>query len=372
MNSRNVIRNLLNGDKPFRVGFNDFFWPETLQSWADEGNFPTLLDESTGEKRLGDHTSHFGFDMGCPAPADQWFDFWPIRGHSKILEETDEWEIRENGAGASFKYWKHKSGAPEHIRFRMASREIWERDYRHHLVELDPQRVNFQLIAKRFKHKKELGVWTYYNTYFVWEIMRSSLGDLCMYENLLLDEEWILDFNGVYTDFFKNHYRMIFDKVGKPDGICLAEDLGYKNSLFCAPKILDRLVFPFYREIVRFFHSEGLPVFLHSCGYVEPALPYIRDIGFDFLHPMEVKAGCDPLAFADQYHDSLVFVGGLDVRILESGDRALIKKEVIQLVEGMKARGARYVFGSDHSIPPSVKYDDFMYAICVYRDHMMY
>lgn len=69
---------------------------------------------------------------------------------------------------------------------------------------------------------------------------------------------------------------------------------------------------------------------------------------------MEVKAGCDPLRFADKYHDNLIFVGGLDIRILESGDRELIKLEVIKLLEGMKSRGAKYIFGSDHSITPNV------------------
>jgi hypothetical protein len=50
----------------------------------------------------------------------------------------------------------------------------------------------------------------------------------------------------------------------------------------------------------------------------------------------------------------------------------LIRKETIAFVEGLKSRGARYVFGSDHSISTGVKLADLEYAHAVFRDHMMY
>ena len=90
---------------------------------------------------------HFGYDMVGVGP---WFDIMPLRGFSEIVEETDEWEVRRNGAGGLLKYWKHKSGTPEHIDFRMTTREIWERDYRPHLLELDPERVEVPQVRKNF------------------------------------------------------------------------------------------------------------------------------------------------------------------------------------------------------------------------------
>ena len=124
--------------------------------------------------------------------------------------------------------------------------------------------------------------------------------------------------------------------------------------------------------MMEFSHGYDLPVVLHSCGFTEPILDLVVDAGFDALNPMEVKAGNDPLRIADGYADKLAFIGGLDARVLESGDRDLIRREVINLVEGMKARGARYVFGSDHSLSTNIDYDDFRCAIDVYREHMAY
>ena len=160
--------------------------------------------------------------------------------------------------------------------------------------------------------------------------------------------------------------RVRFDKLR------FFEDLGYKDRLFCSPKTLSELIFPYYAEMVEFLHAYDLPVVLHTCGYTEPALEMIVDAGFDALNPMEVKAGNDALAFAERYAEKLTFIGGLDARILESGDRDLIRREVTGLIEGMKQRGASYVYGSDHSISTNVDYDDFKYAIDVYRECMMY
>lgn len=74
----------------------------------------------------------------------------------------------------------------------------------------------------------------------------------------------------------------------------------------------------------------------------------------------------------EQYGNKLAFIGGLDARVFESNDRDLIRREVAAYIEGMKARGARLIFASDHSISPNTRYDSYRYALEVYREHMMY
>jgi uroporphyrinogen decarboxylase len=254
----------------------------------------------------------------------------------------------------------------------MTSREVWERDYRPHLLAFDRERVKIADARAALAGCRQRKRWSFYGHLFVWENARQSMGDVCLYESVLLDPGWIHDYNRVYTDFFKAHYRALFEEAGRPDGIWMYEDLGYKGGLFCSPKVFAELFFPYYREMTDFFHALGLPVVLHSCGNVTEALPLIVEAGFDALNPMERKAGCDPLAIAERWGDRLALIGGLDARVLESGDKALIRREVTELVEGLKARGARCVFASDHSISTNVKYEDFKYAVGVYREHMSY
>lgn len=85
---------------------------------------------------------------------------------------------------------------------------------------------------------------------------------------------------------------------------------------------------------------------------------------------MEAKAGCDVLAFARQYGEHLAFFGGMDARSFESGDRAALRREIERLLNGMRACGGRYIFGSDHSISPRVTLADYRYALDVFHDNM--
>ena len=362
-NSREVIDALLRKGPAERVGVNDSPWHDTLRKWVEQG-YPT---DDKGEP-VG-AAGHFGYDM---AGAGGWFDWQPKRDVNDVLEETDEWKIVRNGSGAALKWWKNKSGTPEHIDFTMTSREIWEAEYRPHLLEADRGRVDVDGTAKNLVARKAEGFWAFYGNQFIWENMRASMGDVCMYESLVLDPGWIHDYNRVYTDFWKTYYAILIAEAGKPDGVWVYEDLGYKQRLFASPKVLGELIFPYYAELVAFFHGYDLPVVLHTCGFTEPALDMIVEAGFDALHPMEVKAGNDPLRIAKAYKDSLAFVGGLDARVLESGDREYIRREVTALIGGMKAMGARYVFASDHSLSTNIDYDDYRYALDVYREHMAY
>ena len=386
--ARNVVDALLRGQTAERVALMDSPWGDTLAAWITQGYPTRMVYKDVGEQRwredgkraevevAGEYEEpvppwqHFGYDMAGAGP---WFDQLPLKDHSELVEETDEWEVRRNGAGAALKYWKHKSGTPEHIDFRMTSREVWERDYRPHLLQFDPERVKLDEVQKNLAEVHEAGLWTHFGHMFIWEIMRQSMGDVTLYQSLLLDPAWVHDFNRVYTDFFKTHFAYMFEHLGLPDGIWIYEDLGYKNGLFASPKVLREVIFPYYTELIAFFHDYDLPVVLHTCGSTAQALPLIIEAGFDAINPMERKAvNNDPFAFAEQYGDKLAFVGGLDARVFESNDRDLIRREVTDYIEGMKARGARLVFASDHSISTNTHYDSYRYAVDVYREHMWY
>ncbi len=313
---------------------------------------------------------HFGYDMHG---VGGWFDWAPKRGVNELVEETEEWDVRRNGAGAAFKYWKHKSGTPEHVDFLMSSRAVWERDYRPHLLALDPLRLDVEANRASLAEAGAAKIWGFYGHLGIWECLRGSLGDLALYESLLLDPGWIRDFRRVYTDFFVAHFDCLIERAGIPDGIWIYDDLGYKSGLFASPRLLADLIFPFYGELVGHFHARGLPVVLHSCGSTLEALPMIVEAGFDGLNPMERKAaGNDPFLFAERYRDRLAFIGGLDARVLETNDPAVIDREVAAYIDGMKARGARLVFATDHSVSPLVRYESYRRAVDVYRRHCEY
>lgn len=376
MNGRELIGKMIKHESFDRLAVYEGFWDETLVRWVKQG-YPSEKVLVKGREQLKpvDPFQFFNYDVHrCGG----FFDTEPLIGQEEIIEETDEWEIKRNGAGATLKWWKNNAGTPEHIDFKMTSREIWEKEYRPHLLQVDHRRFNGKWWGDRTLEddRKELALgrarnqWTFMGHVGVWEIMRASLGDLTMYENLLLDPGWIKDFNRVYTDFLINHFKVLFKETGVPDGVWFYDDIAYRKGLFASPKMLRELLLPYYVELVSYFKDHyNLPAFFHSDGKLEQGLPLLVEAGFVGLHPLECKADNDLFEIAEKYGDRMLFFGGFDVRILETNDRALIEAKIIELLEKVKSRGISYVFHSDHTVTPLVNYDTYRFALDVYYQH---
>ncbi len=349
MNSCERMTMLLNKEIPDRMGLFEHFWGETIpQYWVNEG-YPT------GE----DPHDFFGFDL---QQAGGWLDTTPFLGISELLEETEEWQITKDGRGAILKNWKNKSGTPEHIAFTVKSPREWA-EYRAPLLELDQRRYDAEATRQALQKVRSCHRFaTYGNAAFV-ELLRATLGDMVWLPALLTAKEWIHDFNSVYLQFFQVHYTQLFAEAGLPDGMFIYEDLGFSNGLWCSPEVMREMFLPYYKELVAFFKSYGLPVILHTCGDIRNAVPIIIEAGFDCLQPMEAKAGNDVIQFADEYGAQLSYMGNIDVTVLNTNEKQRVREEIVRKLEAVRQRRVPYIFHSDHSIPPDVRYDTYCYAL---------
>jgi len=75
-----------------------------------------------------------------------------------------------------------------------------------------------------------------------------------------------------------------------------------------------------------------------------------------------VKAGMDLLKLYRDYGDVISFMGGIDVRVLYTNDRAKIDAELEAKIPIVMQNNG-YTLHSDHSIPNTVYYDTFRYFI---------
>ena len=95
---------------------------------------------------------------------------------------------------------------------------------------------------------------------------------------------------------------------------------------------------------------------------VESLVPGLIEAGMDCLQVIEVKAGMDLLKLYRDYGDRISLMGGIDVRVLYTNDRAQIDAELeskIPIVMGNNG----FILHSDHSIPNTVYYDTYRYFI---------
>jgi uroporphyrinogen decarboxylase len=359
MISRDVMMALLNKEIPERMGVYEHWWPETLnQYWISQG-YPARANPE----------EFFNYDI---TSCGGWFNSEPFMNVTETVEDSDQWRLIRDGRGALLKYWKHKSGTPEHVDFEVKTREAWAK-YREPLLAYDPNRLgDFEAARATLASARERGKFSVFGNMLFFELLRATLGDMTFLPALLEEPEWLHDFCQVYLDFYIRHYEVLFRECGVPDGFFIYEDLGYTNGLFCSPDLLREMIFPYFNKFVGYLKDYGMKVILHSCGDIRKAVPLMIEAGIDCLQPMEAKAGCNVVEFAETYGNKLCYMGNIDVTVLGTNDRAKVEAEVAGKVKRLKEMRIPYVFHSDHSIPPNVSFATYMHALSVFKENWRY
>jgi uroporphyrinogen decarboxylase len=347
MTGKERITRILRRQPVDRIGLYEHFWGDTHAKWEAEGHI------AHGEP----FESHFDFDMTeCWAfnlTAD--LDFKRV----KVAEDEDT-ETWLDGNGATLRRHKRHDSTPEHVGFAVENREGWERIKP--LLRAEPRRVNFDSYREQKDRAAREG------RFFCWSGVNvfESIHPLCGHVNMLIgmadDPEWVKDMADTYARLAMDLQALLFEREGTPDGVWYYEDMGYKGSPFMSPAMYRELIQPAHTETIRFAHGLGLPVIMHSCGYVAPLLPGMIEAGIDCLQVIEVKAGMDLLELHRLYGDKIAFMGGIDVRTLYTNDRAVIDAELEKKIPAAK-QGYNFVLHSDHSIPKTVDYETYRYFV---------
>ena len=340
------IRRMLKREPADRIGLFEHFWGETYDSYTKQGYL------KPGESM----EDHFNLDIVTCWPFNCVAD---LDFQDEVLEETEETRLVKNGNGAILRWFKGKSGTPEHVDFIVKERSQWD-EVREKLINIDERRINFTAYREaKAKAARE-------NKFFCWagvnvfEQMHPICGHEYMLMGMVLDPDWIRDMVQIYADLTLTLQEILFAKEGTPDGIWYYEDMGFKQSPFMSPDMYNELIYPAHKRTIDFAHERGMPVIMHICGFVEPLLPGIVKAGIDCLQAIEIKAGMDPIRIFKNYGDVLSLMGGIDVRVLCSNDKTAIDRELEAKIPILK-QNYGFCLHSDHSIPPEVKYETLRY-----------
>jgi len=279
----------------------------------------------------------------------------------KIIEETAETKLAIDGNGAMLKWWKNRSGTPEHVDFTVKDRQAWEEKIKPHLLEADRRRIDFKGYAENRRRA------TAENRAFAWtgvapfEQMHPVCGHEYMLMGMALDPDWVRDMVMTFADFTIKHLDLLFAEEGAPDFMWYYEDMGFKERPFMSPEMYADIVQPGHAKLFEHAHARGLKVLVHSCGFVEPLVPGMIEAGMDCLQAMEVKAGMDMPRLAAKFGGRIAFCGNIDIRIIASNDFRKIDEELNRKIIPVLEAGSGYILHSDHSIPPEVEHDTLKY-----------
>jgi uroporphyrinogen decarboxylase len=87
------------------------------------------------------------------------------------------------------------------------------------------------------------------------------------------------------------------------------------------------------------------------------------EAGFNHICPLEQAAGMDAVKIRKQYGRAFALLGSIDKREIAKGKREIEQELLRQLPFLLESGG--YIPTIDHSIPPDVSYDNFLYYLAV-------
>lgn len=348
MTGKERISRIIKRQSVDRIGLYEHLWSDTNKKWIEQGHLKE--GENAGD--------HFNFDIAecwaCRYVADPDFT-------NEVVEETEDTRLERDGNGALLRRHKLHNATPEHVDFMVKDRTLWEEKIKAMLTPTR-NRINFDAYKEAKKHADEKGRFFVSSGVNVFEAMHP----LCGHENMLmgmgLDPDWIKDMVDTYSGLMVNLMEILFAECGKPDGVWFYEDMGFKERPFMSPDMYRELILPGHRKTIDYVHSLGLPVIMHSCGFVEPLIPGIIDAGVDCLQVIEIKAGMDLLRIKKNYGDKLALFGGMDARNLVANDIDAINKELREKIP-VAMQGSGYILHSDHSIPEQCEYETYRHFV---------
>ena len=226
----------------------------------------------------------------------------------------------------------------------------------------DRRRIDFAAYRAARAHARERDAFFCWGGVNVFELMHPVCGHVNMLLGMALDPDWVRDMCRVYADLIIRLMEVLFDEEGLPDGIYFFEDMGFKERPFMSPRMYKEIIWPSHKRTFDFCHARGLPVVVHSCGFVEPLVPGLIEAGMDCLQALEVKAGMDLVHLKKLYGDRIAFCGGMDIRTLETNDPAAVEAELAKNLPTAMA-GSGYILHTDHSVSTRVKYETYRHFL---------
>ena len=322
-----------------RILMVDRPWEGTLARWYQEG-LPKNVDWE----------DYFGFDKVVKIFPDN-----SPRYNQKIIEKNDRYSIITTPWGQTQRVFNELDSTPEVLDCYFDSSDKWE-EAKKKMFEYHEDRIPWDYLKENYPKWKAEGRFLQLVVWFGFDVAHAHMiGTENVLAAMIEEPEWITDVFETYLTTSLDLCQRILDAGYEFDGIFWYDDMGYKNTPFFSPQMYRELLKPYHKRAVDWAHQRGLVAELHSCGFIEPLLPDVVDVGVDMLERIEVKAGMDPKRIKAAFGDKLAFHGGINAQLWDDFDR--VKAEMENIIPVMM-EGGGYVFASDHSIPNSVSFEN--------------
>jgi uroporphyrinogen decarboxylase len=336
---------MFNHQEADRVAMWDFPWPGALRRWQAEGMPKDVSYED-----------YFDVDKVGRVVVDN-----SPRYPKRVVAEDDTFIIATTEWGATVRNFKNQDSTPDYMDFTITNPDKW----REAKERMSPSRdrVPWDYLKENYPQWIKEGRWLLGDVFFGFDNMHSGVvGTERMCIALIEDPEWCADMYMYNLKLNLDLLDLAWEAGYTFDMLNLRDDLGYKQSQFFSLDTYRELIKPVHRTAADWAHKKGIKVRLHSCGYIMPFVAEFVDAGIDALHPMEVKAGMDPVLVKREFGSDLVLHGGINAMLWNDLDR--VTAEMERLIPILK-EGGGYIFAADHSIPNDVSFENIKAIIAL-------
>ncbi len=343
MTDRERILAVLNHKEPDRIPIHDSIWGATINRWKKEG-----LPEDV------DVAEYFNFEF-------RWMgaDTSP-RFPTQVFERNEKYILTTTSFGGKRKNWTDYSTTPELVECPIKTKQDWSEIKKR--LKPDFTRVDWASGLSNFQKYYGEGKFICYSGGFGYDILQNYMRSDQLLLAMIEDPEWIKDMVMTLAELNIVMCELMLKNGFKFDGAWMWNDMGYRNGLLFSPDLYYKTHYQADKMAYSYFHSKGLKTFLHSCGNVKELIPIMIETGLDCLQPLEVKAGMDVVELKEKFGDKISFMGGIDVRVMEKGDKEKIEEEIKRKIVAAKKNGG-YIYHSDHSVPKDVSFETYKYVI---------
>ena len=369
LNKLERMKKTLSGQEPDRVPVSDFFWGGFIKRWKEELSLPD------------DANPYYYYDLDWIVTVPNMDPF--IQPFETIKEDEDEVIVKTGFRAVMRK--KFDAPMPEFIGFDTDSIEKLEAlefddpyDKRRYCEAGDNQIAG---VGDGFERNSP--AWT--------DTVKSLYPDFPVFGSIIECNECLTrligpENNMLWIGMYPERMGKVINRIGQfyldctkaqidaadglLDGFVIWGDVAYRNNMFFSPDYWRQYFKPWVKAITEHAHSKGLMVIYHGCGNVHKILDDYIEIGIDAMNPLEAKADLDAVELRKQYGGRLGICGNSNIQIWETGDKELIREEVIRKLNA--AKGGKYIFQSDHSVASNISGQTYDYIVKLVREYGKY
>jgi len=363
------MKKMLRYEEPDRVPISDFFWGSFIQRWRKDLHLPD------------DANPYYHYDLDWIVTVPNMDPF--IRSF-ETLKENDEEVVVKTGFGAILRK-KFAAPMPEFVDFETDSMEKFE------ALEFDDPYDRRRYFAAGDNQIAGVGDGFERNSPAWLDTVKSLRPDFPVFGSIIECNECLTRLIGPENNMFwmgmyPERMGRVINRIGQfylecaraqieaadglLDGFVIWGDVAYKKNMFFSPDYWRRYFKPWVKAMADYAHSKGLMIIYHGCGNVNQILDDFIEVGIDAYNPLEAKADLDAVELRRKYGRKLGMCGNSNIQVWETGDKELIRREVLRKLNA--AKGGGYIFQSDHSVSSSVSGHTYDYIVNLVREYGKY